>query len=349
MALFSQAPASLCILRLSSIGDVCNALAAVQSIQRHWPDTLITWIIGKTEAQLLEGINNIELIIYDKSSGLSGILNIWRQLAHRQFDALLHMQLALRASLLTLGIRARYKVGFHRGKAREGQWLFTNKRLNDTACWHVVDNFLAFASYLGVPDGKARWNLELDAAEHDFARRILNGKPTVVIAPAASHTERAWATDRYAAFADHVAGKAFQVALCGSSTRHERELANAIISQMKHPALDLVGRTTLRQLAAVLAQSCLLLAPDSGPAHLASSQDTPVISLHAHSDPRRTGPYHSLASVISQYEPLIFRQYGRPARLLPWGTRAHGKNLMNHIELAPVIAQFDDMATEGAQ
>ncbi|WP_372586030.1 glycosyltransferase family 9 protein, partial [Aggregatibacter actinomycetemcomitans] len=56
MALFTKAPKSLCILRLSAIGDVCHALAAVQHIQHYWKDTKITWIIGKTEAQLLRNV-----------------------------------------------------------------------------------------------------------------------------------------------------------------------------------------------------------------------------------------------------------------------------------------------------
>ena len=63
MALFSQAPQSLCILRLSAIGDVCHALAAVQHIQRYWPNTKITWIIGKTEAQLFRHFSGIEFIV----------------------------------------------------------------------------------------------------------------------------------------------------------------------------------------------------------------------------------------------------------------------------------------------
>ena len=54
--LFTSPPKSLCILRLSAVGDVCHALAVVQHIQRHWPQTKLTWIVGKTEMSLLSGI-----------------------------------------------------------------------------------------------------------------------------------------------------------------------------------------------------------------------------------------------------------------------------------------------------
>ena len=63
---FLPPPKSLCILRLSAVGDVCHALAVVQHIQRHWPQTKLTWIVGKTEMGLLSGIEGVELVPYDK-------------------------------------------------------------------------------------------------------------------------------------------------------------------------------------------------------------------------------------------------------------------------------------------
>jgi len=127
MPLFSQPPESVCFLRLSAIGDVCHAVAAIQALQKQWPTTKVTWIIGKIEAQLLEGLEGVELVIFDKKAGLSGMQSVWKQLSGRKFDVLVHMQLALRASLLTLGINATYKVGFNFKRAQEAQWLFTNK------------------------------------------------------------------------------------------------------------------------------------------------------------------------------------------------------------------------------
>ena len=75
MSLFSSPPDSLCILRLSAIGDVCNTIAAVQAIQRQWPNTHIVWITGQLEAKLLEGIKDIEVIVFDKKSGWQGYQN----------------------------------------------------------------------------------------------------------------------------------------------------------------------------------------------------------------------------------------------------------------------------------
>src|SRR5690554_7788862 len=72
MTLFTSAPASICVLRLSAIGDCCHAIALVQKIQHHWPQTKITWVIGKLEAQLISSIpvlSSVELIVFDKKQG----------------------------------------------------------------------------------------------------------------------------------------------------------------------------------------------------------------------------------------------------------------------------------------
>src|SRR5690606_23561762 len=216
MPLFNQPPESVCFVRLSAIGDVCHAVAAVQALQRHWPQTRVTWVVGKIEAQLLQGLAGVELVVYDKKAGWAGMRAVWQQLQGQRFDALVHMQLALRASLLTLGIKARYKVGFNRRRAKEGQWLFTNRKITDTESQHVLDSFYAFIEYLGVPPSAPQWQLPLSDADQEFARQQLQQRATVVICPAASKDERNWLPERYAAFADYVVNQGFQVAVCGS-------------------------------------------------------------------------------------------------------------------------------------
>lgn len=341
MPLFTSAPKSLCFLRLSAIGDVCHAVAAVQAVQRHWPETKITWIIGKVEAQLLEGLEGIEFIIFDKKAGYAGMKSVWKQLSGRRFDALVHMQLALRASLLTLGIKAKYKVGFNRQRAKEGQWLFTNKKIDDVESQHVLDSFLSFVEYLGVPKSKPQWNMPISQLETDWVnQQIPTQQKVLVISPAASKDERNWLTERYAQFADYAIKQGYQVILCGSPSEREIQLGENIRQFMSHQATNLIGQTSLKQLLAVLNRADIVLAPDSGPTHMATTQDTPVIGLYAHSNPKRTGPYLNQANTVSVYEECLLEQYGKPSLDLPWGTRVKGSDLMKKITLKDVINQF---------
>src|SRR5688500_11801020 len=124
-----EVPRSVCLLRLSAIGDTCHAVALLQTLQRAWPQTQFTWIIGKTEARLMSLIEGVEFIIVDKRAGLAARRETQRLLRQRHFDVLLHMQLAFRASLIARATPATVKLGFDRARARELQWFFTNRRI----------------------------------------------------------------------------------------------------------------------------------------------------------------------------------------------------------------------------
>ncbi|MCW4446394.1 glycosyltransferase family 9 protein [Vibrio splendidus] len=346
MPLFTQPPESVCFLRLSAIGDVCHAVAAIQALQKQWPTTKVTWIIGKIEAQLLEGLEGVELVIFDKKAGLSGMQSVWKKLSGRKFDVLVHMQLALRASLLTLGIKATYKVGFNFKRAKEAQWLFTNKKIEDVESQHVLDSFYSFVNYLGVPRSIPEWNLPISVEDTQFAKESLGQGPTVVISPAASKDERNWLPERYAELADYVISQGYQVVICGSPAEREMTLAKVIREKMTQPSINLVGKTSLKQLTAILKEATVVVAPDSGPAHIATTQGTPVIGLYGHSNPLRTGPYNNLSSVVTVYEKHVEQQHKKPISELPWSTRVKGDHIMADISVASVVQSFEQI-TQG--
>ena len=341
MALFSQAPQSLCILRLSAIGDVCHALAAVQHIQRHWPNTQITWIIGKTEAQLFRHVSDIEFIVYDKKSGWRGVWDLWRQLKHRRFDALLNMQTAFRASILSLGIHAKYRIGFGKQRAREGQWLFTNQRIHDPAKLHVLDGFMAFADYLGVPSSQPQWDLPVTEADLTAVREYLDPhRKNLLISPCSSKKEKDWLAERYAEVANIAHQHDVNVILCSSPALRELAMIEEIKALCDFEPTDASGKLTLTKLTALIREVDLVISPDSGPAHIATTQDTPIIGLYAYHNPLRTGPYRNLANVVSVYEQNVQQEYGKPSSQLPWATKLKGKNLMAQIDVQDVIAQM---------
>ena len=104
--------------------------------------------------------------------------------------------------------------------------------------------------------------------------------------------------------------------------------------------------TTLKQMLAVLSRSAALLAPDTGPVHLAVSVGVPVIGLYCHSNPRRTGPYGGQEWVVNHYDRIVASQRGRPWEELPWGTRAKGAGLMAGIQVKEVTDVFDRLVRE---
>ncbi|EKT4489866.1 glycosyltransferase family 9 protein [Shewanella algae] len=330
---------SLCLLRLSAIGDVCHAVAMVQAIQRQYPQLAITWVIGKIEYQLLKHLPGVEFVVFDKGQGWKSYLNLRRALKGRRFDVLLHMQVALRATIASLMIPAKVRIGFDRARAKEGQWLVTNEQVAPLATPHVLEGFMGFAKALGVTDLQPKWNIPVPPADTEFARRLIpDGDKALIICAAASKAERNWLPERYAQVANHALGKGYRVLLCGGPAPMEYQLAEAILEHGDARIENQVGKTSLTQLLALLKQASIVLAPDTGPAHMAVTQGTPVIGLYAHSNPGRTGPYTCLDSVVSVYDEVIALQY--PGEV-PWGTRAKGAHLMEMIPVASVLRQFD--------
>ncbi|GAA3710124.1 glycosyltransferase family 9 protein [Oceanisphaera sediminis] len=340
MALLGSAPASLCLLRLSAIGDCCHAIALVQAIQRQWPQTRITWITGKVEANLLQLVPNVEIIVFDKGTGWRAYATLWKQLRERRFDVLLHMQAALRASLASLGIRARHRLGFERERAKDGQWLFTNHKVAATG-EHVVDGFMGFGQALGLTDLTPHWTLPVPAEAEQWASAYAERQPLLLICPAASKTYKNWTAEGYAALADHAHGKGMQVMLIGSPAQQERDLAAKICQLTDNIAENLVGKTNLPQLQALIKAARLVVAPDTGPTHMATLVNTPVLGLYAHHNPQRTGPYRCRDYVVSVYDEALLAETGKTAAQLPWRTRVKDANAMQRITTAMVEAQFD--------
>ncbi len=340
----SAPPRSLCLLRLSAIGDTCHAVPILRTLQRAWPETQFTWIIGKTEARLMSLIEGVEFIIVDKRAGLGARREIRRQLEGRQFDVLLHMQLAFRASLIAREVRATVKLGFDRARARELQWLFTNARIAPHPRQHVMDSFFGFAEALGVHERVVRWDVPLPADAQAYAQKLIpDARPTLVISPCSSHPARNWRPERYAAVADYAArqhGK--RVILCGGPTAIEREMGAAIESALRVPAINQIGKDTLPQLLALLGRASVLVAPDSGPVHMATIVRTPVVGLYAATNPARSGPYLSRPWCVNAYPEAARRYRGRPPEQLPWTEKIEEPGVMDLITVEHVSAKLEE-------
>jgi heptosyltransferase I len=343
----AEPPRSVCILRLSAIGDTCHVVPIIRTLQHVWPTTQLTWIIGKTEARLMKLVDGVELITVDKRAGLSGLRNLREQLRGRQFDVLLHMQLAIRASVMAQQVSAPIKVGFDRARARELQWLFTNAQIAPHSREHVLDSFFGFVAALGVQERVLRWDVPLPDDALVYAETLIpDSRPTLVISPCSSHPLRNWPAERYAAVADHAFRQhGMRIILAGGPSRLERETAIAIESRVdaKTQVINQVGKDTLPQLLALLSRARVLLAPDSGPVHMATMAGTPVIGLYAATNPARSGPYLSRQWCVDAYAQAAVRFCGKTPGGLPWTRKIEEHGVMELITIPQVTAKIDEL------
>jgi len=342
----SMPPEALCIVRLSAIGDTCHTVPVVRAIQRAWPQTRITWIIGAVEYSLLEGLEGVDFAVLHKSRGMGGYAAVRRELRDRRFPLLLHMHASMRANVASLMVAADVRLGFDRARARDGQWYFCNRHIEARARQHVMDGLFEFAEALGIEDIEPRWDLPLgEAALRKAAELVDAQQPSLVISPCTGQrfrNYRNWSSARYAEIAEYASDTyGARVILTGGATAIERSYADEITARCRTRPLDLVGATSLKELVAVLARASVVLCPDSGPAHMATAVGTPVVGLYATSNRHRTGPYFSQHLVVDKYPEAVAAEYGTTAHDLRWGQRVRDPEAMSLITVADVVEKLD--------
>jgi heptosyltransferase I len=335
-------PDSLCILRLSAMGDATHTLPVVRAIQQHWPGTQISWIIGKLERRLLAGLDGIDFIVFDKRGGWSEVRRLRAALRGRHFDVLLHLQVAARANLLSHLVEASVRLGWDRARSRDFHHWFGNCRVASVPFQHQVQGFLEFPRALGIEVATPRWDLPIAADAAAWATEQLPGEqPTLLISPCSSHPLRNWRAEYYAEVADYAAARmGMRIVLSGGPSELERATAAAIGQSMREPCLDLVGKDTLEQFKALLQRASLVLSPDAGPAHIASALGTPVIGVYAATWSRRSGPYNSLDLCVDRYAEAAGKYRNKAAAELRWGHRIEEPGVMDLVRPADVIERL---------
>lgn len=340
-------PDNICLFRLSALGDATHTVPVVRALRKAWPQARITWIIGKLEHLLLGRLEGVDFIVFDKRGGLPEVRALRDHLASRRYDLLLHMQVALRANLLSRLVKAPVRLGWDPARSRDRHTWFTNCQVASVPFQHQVQGFLEFPRALGLAVDNPVWDLPIGDEDRAWAAEQMPGdQPTLLISPCSSHPLRNWLNERYAAVADHAAHElGMRVVLSGGPSELERRTAADIESLMSAPAINLVGKDTLTQLLAMLERATVVLTPDAGPSHMASAVGTPVVGLHAATWSIRSGPYRSLDLCVDHYPEAARRFRHKEPEALRWGHRIEEPGVMELIEVDEVIEQLERALT----
>ena len=344
----SKAPASLCLLRLSAIGDVTHVLPIIATLQQQWPDTKITWIIGTIEYSLVKSLPGIEFIVFNKSNGFKEYAKLRKSLAGRRFDLLFMMQVSLRANLISLNIKARRRIGFDKARSHDMHYYFCNEHIEGPPRVHVLDGFFQFLQKAGIQLRNMDWLLQPSEADQAFAKSIIHRPQCVIVNPCSSvrrNNFRNWSQARYAEVIDHLLQRNIQVILSGGPAPGEIAFVKEIEQMCDGAPDNLTGQTTLTQLLALLQQADCMIAPDTGPAHMATIADTPAIGLFASSNPLRSGPYKSQSVLVNAYPAALQKYKHKTVEQARWGERVREPNVMDMITVEQVIEKVDECLT----
>ncbi|HEU4557331.1 MAG TPA: glycosyltransferase family 9 protein [Longimicrobium sp.] len=293
--------ARVAIVMMSAIGDAVHVLPVVNALRRAAPSVHLTWLLQPGPASLVRdhpGVN--EIVTVDPRRGLRGLVDAGMALRRGGFDLLIDLQVAFKAGIVTALAKAPVKLGFDRARARDLNWLFTNRRIPPHAPQHVQDQYFEFLAHLGVDPEPVEWRIgpwEHESAwQQEFVARV--GRPYVAINLATSNPEKDWLPERWAAVVDALHERhGLASVLVGGPSEREREMERQLRAAARHQPVSALG-SGLRNLVGILDAAELVLALDSAPLHIAVALGRPVVSLCAVSDPRRTGPFRRFHDLV---------------------------------------------------
>jgi heptosyltransferase I len=312
-AVTASVPDNICIVMMSAVGDAVHVLPVVNALKRANPKTRITWVLQPGPAALVRGHRSVdEIIIFDRARGWRAFADVRSGLARRSFDLVINPQVYLKAGIVTALARAPVKLGFDRSRARDFNWIFTNKKIPAHPVQHVQDQYFEFLSALGVSPDPVKWDLGPWPDERGWQRELIASinRPIASIVVSTSKQEKDWIPERWAQVCDTLYEHfGMQVVLVGGRSERELNAERIVMERTRHKPRSMLG-SGLRKLVSILDASSLVLTPDTGPLHMSVALDRPVISLMGYTNPKRTGPYR-------KFQDLIIDAYGDPGEDYP--------------------------------
>lgn len=303
----------ICLVMMSAVGDAVHVLPVINAIKRAHPASHITWVLQPGPAALVRGHRSVDdIVLFDRSKGWRAFTDVRAELARRRFDLVIALQVYFKAGIVTSFTRAPVKLGFDRARARDMNWLFTNRKIAPHAGQHVQDQYFEFLAALGVPHEPVVWDLGPWPAEREWQRGFYAEmeRPAAAIVVATSKPEKDWLPERWAEVADalyHDFG--LQPVLVGGRSPREMRAERIILERSTARPQSALG-SGLRPLVGIMDGAALVLSPDTGPLHVSVALDRPVVSLLGYTNPKRTGPYR-------KFHDLMVDAYGDPGEDYP--------------------------------
>lgn len=300
-------PRRIALIKPSALGDIANSLPVLTALRRRFPEAHITWIVNRSFEPLLRGHPDLDATMpFDRQRFRGGIFQaslgftrFLRRLRRQGFDLAIDLQGLLRTGLMSLATGAARRIGL--SCAREGaRWFYTDVvAVADAQDTHAVERTWTVARALGAAEGDKVFRLPVEDAASVWALERLHGKPRpwLAVGVGARWLTKRWPPEHFAELLRRAqarfGGTAFFI-----GTAEEAALAEAAARRLDGPSLNLAGRTSLPQLAAVLQHADLMLSNDSGPLHLAVALRRPVVAPYTCTQVQQNGPFGQAGQAI---------------------------------------------------
>jgi len=297
------------LTRTDRIGDVVLSTPAIKAVRDKYPDAHIAFMVRPYAKDLVDGNPCLnEVIIYDKygkHKNIFSTINFALGLRKKKFDIAIMLHPTSRVHLISYIAGIPKRIGFD----RKLSFLLTKKipHTKQEGNKHEVEYTLDLLKGLNIENCDKELFVPIHENDIESVEKLLGeyhvgeGVPLVAVNPGASCKSKKWAPDNFANVSDKLAKK-YKARIIIVSDDANMKSASAVSDKMKYEPVNFAGKTTVGELSALLSKCRLFISNDSGPVHIATAVDTPVISIFGRKDPglspKRWGLWSKKSAVL---------------------------------------------------
>lgn len=283
---------NILVIKLRYIGDVLLTTPLLRLLRIHFPQARITVLVNPGTETILQNNPCIDQVTVLPRGNVFEEVRFLRRIRSSQYDCVIDLSDGDRSAFITAISGASMKIGFN----HEGRWrgkAYSWALNGQYGAMHMLDYHAQALIPLGIEPRVCDLELNVSddesrAAEEILAHHGLKGKKWVMLHPAARYWFKAWPAERFAVLGDALVREGFQTVIVGN--HDERNMAEDVMNAAQQTFVSLVGKTNLRELAALMKQCSVFVGNDAGPMHMAAAVNCPVVSLFGPTDPAVWGP-----------------------------------------------------------
>ena len=300
---------NILIVKLSAIGDVIHALPVSYALRKKYPTAHITWVVEPTAYEIVKHNPCVdEVILFQKKAfktfkGFKQNFKPFYKLLHqRKYDISIDLQGLFKSMAVVLTANAKKKIGYV--DMREGSNLISKAIKGPHFNGHIVDRYLDTVKYLGCDTDNIIFPLKNTAEEINYVNNLLmdnkidDNKSFIVFAVGTNWVNKCWSTKNFAILSDLLSKHSIKTVLIGFGKNDEQKALEITRQNTSNNIVNLVGKTSLMQTAALIKKAKAVVGGDTGNLHLAAALNIPAIMLMGPTDPNRNGPYKQMHNVI---------------------------------------------------
>ena len=293
-------PKHILLIKLRYLGDVVLCTPLLPLLRKHFPDATITFLVNPGTAGVLQGNPYIDEVWVSPRQPWWQQWKFIQRVRKAKFDMVIDLTDGDRSAFLSRLTGASTRLGYNREQRWRGKF-YSQILPSAYGSMHMVDYHQQALTGLGIQEATGDPEIYVNADGQPENQTAIDdvfpkGQSFVLLHPTARYTFKAWPLERFAAVADWLAGKGFLVGLIGS--QREILIGQQIINLTKHAPVNLMGKTRLAQLTALMKQSQLLIGNDGGPMHIAAAVGCPALGLFGPTDPAVWSPRGPKVKVI---------------------------------------------------